>query len=525
MPMSGLDFFQVSIAGGAAFFAALLAMALFALVDRAARTRKPAAEVLPGAMFLFDGEQLVDCSPEAEIVLRGAGAGTTDLARALSSLAGHFPALSDALVEADLVNDLALVSRDEQQRLLLSRVSGRLRLEITDADGASGTVSLEPSVWAFTKEEIETLRMVMDAVPFLVWRQNAEGEVYWANKAYLDALETHFGARAADAWPPPPLFDPERLQALAGSPGLTRLRVEYGEALEDHWYDCARIATEGDPIYSALTANEVVRADRQRAEFTQTLTKAFSHLKTGLAVFDRDRRLTLFNPSLTRLTELAPGFLAGRPSLFEFLDKLRDCRMIPEPRNYANWRARMAELEAQAESGTYSETWSLPNGQTYSVSGRPHPDGAVAFIFEDITQEMALTRRFRSDLEIGQGVLDALDEAIAVFGRDGALTLSNTAYRNLWGSGATDADAGGRITVTESMRIWMSGSQPTPLWGEIRDFVLHARERQAWGGAFQLREGPRHDCRIAPLRGGVTLIRFSARPQRATSPPPARTMA
>ncbi|MEM9974133.1 MAG: PAS-domain containing protein [Pseudomonadota bacterium] len=525
MPISGLDIIQVSAAGGVAFTAGLLALAAIAIADTILRPPKHSAAIRTGATFLFDGEELIDNSPEAEVVLQGSGAGTTDLARALSNLTVHFPALKDALTEAELVDELTLLSRDESKRLLLSKKSEHLRIEIMEADREHSTFELEPAVWAFTRDELETLRMVIDAVPFLVWRQNSEGEVYWANRAYLDALEMHFGARAADAWPPPPLFDPERLKSLAGTKELTRLRVEYGEALEEHWYDCFGIPSDTGPIYSALTADAVVEADQQRMEFTQTLTKAFSHLKTGLAVFDRERRLTLFNPSLTRLTELAPGFLAGRPSLFEFLDKLRDCRMIPEPRNYADWRARMAELEAQAESGTYSETWSLSNGQTYNVSGRPHPDGAVAFIFEDITQEMALTRRFRSDLEIGQGVLDALDEAVAVFGRDGALALSNAAYRDLWGSGATDADVGSRVTVTESMRIWMSGSQPTPLWGEIRDFVLHARDRQAWGGAFQLRTGGRHECRISPLRGGVTLIRFVPGPSRATSPPTSRAMA
>jgi hypothetical protein len=42
-------------------------------------------------------------------------------------------------------------------------------------------------------------------------------------------------------------------------------------------------------------------------------------------------------------------------------------------------------LEEEAASGLFEETWSLPGGQTYRVIGRPHPNGALAFMFEDIS--------------------------------------------------------------------------------------------------------------------------------------------
>jgi hypothetical protein len=40
------------------------------------------------------------------------------------------------------------------------------------------------------------------------------------------------------------------------------------------------------------------------------------------------------------------------------------------------------------------------------VTGRPHPNGAIAFLFEDISQEVSLTRRFRTDLDLDRGILD-----------------------------------------------------------------------------------------------------------------------
>ena len=68
--------------------------------------------------------------------------------------------------------------------------------------------------------------------------------------------------------------------------------------------------------------------------------------------------------------------------MVNFLDRLRENRVMPEPRDYRTWRNSIAELEAAAQDGTYSETWSLPDGHTYHVTGRPHPDGAVALLFD-----------------------------------------------------------------------------------------------------------------------------------------------
>ena len=57
-----------------------------------------------------------------------------------------------------------------------------------------------------------------------------------------------------------------------------------------------------DQIFIALPIGPTIRAEQQLRDFMQTLTNTFSHLTTGLAVFDRDKRLALFNPALTDLT-------------------------------------------------------------------------------------------------------------------------------------------------------------------------------------------------------------------------------
>lgn len=107
--------------------------------------------------------------------------------------------------------------------------------------------------------------------------------------------------------------------------------------------------------------------------------------------------------------------------------------MVPEPRDYRSWRKQISNLESAAAAGHHVETWSLPGGRTYRVTGRPHPGGAVAFLFDDITSEMTVTRRFRAELNLSAHVLDGLQGALIVFDATGEVMLTNRAYIDLWG--------------------------------------------------------------------------------------------
>ena len=121
------------------------------------------------------------------------------------------------------------------------------------------------------------------------------------------------------------------------------------------------------------------------------------------------------------------------------LARASSVKMVPEPKDYRSWRNQMNTLEAAASSGHHVEMWSLPGGQTYRVTGRPHPDGAVAFLFEDITSEISLTRKFRADLSLGAEVLDALDDAVAVFAANGEALIVNRRYADLWSAQLRDS--------------------------------------------------------------------------------------
>src|ERR1700745_1067515 len=80
----------------------------------------------------------------------------------------------------------------------------------------------------------------------------------------------------------------------------------------------------------------------------------------------------------------------------------------------------------------------LRDDRTLLVSISPHPFGGLTFIYENVTDRLALERSCNT-LTQGRGArLDTLFEPVAVYGSDGRLKLHNPAYLKIWGLSPDD---------------------------------------------------------------------------------------
>lgn len=332
--------------------------------------------------------------------------------------------------------------------------------------------------------------------PHPAWAVDEQNALVWSNAA-CDALARMEGDRPVHPF---------------GTVDQTSepLRVSLPAETEDgapEWYEISS-AQIGDTTYfhgKCITA--LHHAEEAKRTFVQTLSKTFAHLPIGLAIFDRDGQLALFNPALVDLTGLSAVFLSGRPTMVSFFDQLREHRRMPEPKNYATWREEIADVISAAADGRYEEVWTLEGGQTFRVQGRPHPDGATAFLIEDISAEVLLTRNFRAELELGQALFDSFDEAIVVFSPSGVLTFSNDAYREMWGQNPDGAFAD--VTICDAITIWQERSMPDAPWPEIADFVGGATRDKHSDLAITLLDGTNVHCRMRAIATGARLIRFA----------------
>lgn len=489
----------------AAFLVALSALVLMqAWLDRQPAQVASIFDPAPAQVaFLFDGERLIDASPAARALLPE-GEDQRAWGRLLARFGPDFPGLAEWLANLPRTGQIRIASRPAISPPLVLKAelrSGLLHLSLDAGQSEPSqdlrAVQKDAATTAALQQEVLAQRAVLSRAPVLMWKEAADGAVIWANHGYLIRAVELLPDGEDLSWPLPKLF--------TQPPGASaRLKLQMPSGPE--WFDLVQMSAGEERLCYAMAADKAVQAETALREFMQTLTKTFADLPIGLAIFDRSRCLQMFNPALTDLTRLPPEMLIARPSLNAFLDAMRARSMIPEPRDYRSWRKQLARLEEEASMGIFEETWSLPGGQTYRVIGRPHPNGALAFMFEDISNEMTRTRRYRADLELGQSVIDAVEDGVAVFSQGGQLVMSNAAYAQLWQHDPQVLLSEASITTLSAW--WREHAAPTLLWDDATEFVTSAGDRTPWEGDVRLLDGRLVSCRFKPLTSGATLVTF-----------------
>ncbi len=496
------------VIGATAVAAVAFGLWLDSWMTRRKPVRRPSlfAETQVGAVFLFDGEALVDCSPAARAILAQQLTHSGPWVRLMSFLAPRFPDVEVRLRALGEQGALTMASESDRPLLLSAELRGGLtRVTLIDAEREDRMPGQDPMIYRAQVEELEQLRNVVAQAPVLIWREKADGSIIWANATYVMLLTELLEPGTDLAWPLPGLF--EAKEPTPGKPDRRKLKLQNGTEV---WYELQRRVEGTERLIFALPADQIEMAERALRDVLVTLTKTFAHLHVGLAIFDKERHLQLFNPAMTDLTGLPVDLLARKPSLTAVLDAMRERNTIPEPKDYRSWRRQLIQMERAAVAGSYEETWSLPSGQTYRVIGRPHPDGALALILEDISDEMTRSRRYRAEIELGLSVLDGLDEAVAVFSQAGQLVMSNAAYAQLWnhdpGSDLSDA------SLTNVVRHWKTASAPSPVWAQFEDLASGGGDRQGLSAEARLVDGRLLTCRFTPLVGGATMAAFRVVP-------------
>lgn len=458
------------------------------------------------AVFLFSDSVLIDANDRGEALLaslasaagESAGEGGT-WSRLSRYLAAGFPDLTEQMSMLSQRRRIDLTAGDGSGLALRAEwLDGTARLTLADTAAEEGGVMLDRLSHRALEEELAVLRRVSDLSPILTWRENAQGQVIWANGAYLHQL-VEAGHSGAVSWPLPTLF-------AGGEPGQVQRVALTLPGGRQAWFDLRREADEKGQLIFALPADAAHQAEKAKRSFIQTLTKTFATLPIGLAVFDRHRRLQLFNPALTDLTGLEPEFLLSRPGMEGFLNRMRGKRILPEPRDYTSWARRLMEAERGVEPREFEETWSLPSGQTFRVSVRPHPDGALAFMLEDISSEVYLSRNFRAELETGQAALNTLEAAIAVFAANGQLVLTNTAFARLWGLSGEDTLA--VVTLREALDAWRAGCEENDIWAALAEIGQPRSGRGSAQGVVHLKAGHAFTFRAKRASNGALICAF-----------------
>lgn len=441
-------------------FAAMISIGIVTLLGRRRSNGLHGATMKGEIAFLFDGDALVDATRPARTLLQSAPPAGSDLNRLVNLLRSRFPGLEAALESIDECGRTVIPAADGGDgHVLTESIRGSVRLSLgSDEPMIASVVAGELSARAM-RQEIETLRTMADDSPQLMWRETQDGAIVWANRAYLD-LADRVHPESAGTWPPAQLFENRDLAGDDPAPVSLRQAVQPPNGAEPIWFNTISQSNDGHVVHMAADISEQIRAEDLQRDLMQTVTKTFAGLSVGLAVFDRNRQLVVFNPALSELTGIKPIDLAQRPRIDSLLDMMREQRVLPEPQNYAEFRRTIAEVGTGAQQADLAEKWTLADGRSYRFTARPFPNGALALLLEDVTSTTELSRELAAQRALLTETANQIPDAFAIFDRNGTLELVNNADADLW---ATPAGA----TLEEVIADWRGQCLPNSNWDAI----------------------------------------------------------
>jgi signal transduction histidine kinase len=230
------------------------------------------------------------------------------------------------------------------------------------------------------------------------------------------------------------------------------------------------------------------------------------NVAVAIAIYGPDTKLTFFNTAFASLWRLEEDWLVTEPTLDEVLERLRERRRIPE---HADFRAFKRQQLAMFTSliEPQEELLHLPDERTLRLVISPHPFGGLTFVYEDVTDKLALERSYNTLIEVQRETLDNLYEAIAVFGSDGRLKLSNPAYAQIWRLMPADLTGEPHVSdIVEKQRAFFDNGED---WPAVKQRII-ARLTAHQGESTRLnrRDGSILQAVIVPLPDGNVLLSY-----------------
>lgn len=373
-----------------------------------------------------------------------------------------------------------------------------------EESGARGRI--EEARRLVSKDPMAFLDMLGRA-PIPAWRMNASGRIEWANQAYIAAVEADGidavlrNQIALDA----AMAEQAAVAASQGDPvAETRIVVVEGRRRAMQFLV---FPVSGGAAGFAIDSTEGEEAKAALTRFRRAHDDTLNHMAEAVVVFDRSKRLSFHNTAFSRLFKLDDAWLNERPGHGQFLDRMREKRLLPEQADFSGWKAdELARYDQPPTEETPDELWPLPDGRTLRVARQRHPLGGLMLIFEDKTDELALRARYNTLINVQRATLDKLHEAVAVFGANGRLQLHNNAFEDIWGFEPEELDGQPEFdAVAETCAALFADDR---VWTDIKARVTDPSPQARKQVTGEMR---RSDDRVLtyltrPLPDGATLI-------------------
>lgn len=385
-------------------------------------------------------------------------------------------------------------------------VGGVAVLRLRDVTGAKRDHAAVAAKHRQLEDEIELVRNLLELMPAPIWIRDGSGKLVFANRAFAAAVEIsdpdEVTARNIELLDQPVRAEVARVRDQSGA---FHRRVPAIVAGKRRTLEVFEAGSKRGAAGIALDVTEAEIAHSEIARVTEAHRRTLDQMPTAVAIFGSDRRLIFYNAAYLTLFKLDAAFLDEKPDDSMVLDRLRAQRCVPETTDFRAFKAQLHEAYSSVDPK--HTMWHLADGRSLRVAVSPNAQGGVTYLFDDVSEGYALASRF-SSLENTQGeTLDALTEAVAVFGVDGRLQLQNRAFQKLWKF--SDIDLADKPAV-DAIRRLCRAIEPASneVWSDVERAITTGAERRLFSKRVELSGARSYECAVVPLPDGGNLVTF-----------------
>jgi signal transduction histidine kinase len=383
-------------------------------------------------------------------------------------------------------------------------VSGSAVLRIRDVSGERLQLAQLRDQFALAENALDGLRRALETADMPAWTRDSSGRIVWCNIPYAHAVDAPDDRAAIDKGGE--LFDPairrEAATAVSESGGWQR-RASAVVGGERRIFDAVEARTSVGSAGVARDISEIVALQAEMERNEDDYSRMIDRLSTAVAIFDKSKRLTLYNAAYRQIWPLEPAFLDQGPSDGEILDRLRAKRQLPEQVDFPAWKAQ--QLSAYRAIEPSETVWHLPDGRALRVVTSPNPKGGVTYLYDDATQSYALASQVNALTHVQGETLEALKEGVAAFGADGRMKLFNPAFAELWRFDPVVLRD--RPHIDEIARACKALCREPELFDELRAIIVDLPDhRESRTARIERTDGLILDCAALPLPDGATLM-------------------
>lgn len=321
----------------------------------------------------------------------------------------------------------------------------------------------------FLTKKKDILERILDNLPVPVWYRDQDLKIVYCNNTYTSMLDL---SKETILQKNIPLVSgnilgqghslAENVKKTGKKQSITQSVVFRGMRKKMSVCECPFAA---DIIGYALDNTALEDAIGNLDKVIATQGEVLESLPTAIAIFGQNMRLSYFNSAYKKLTNFDELWLSANPLYGEVLDRQRICRQLPEYADFSAYKHDQIQMFTSLLEQK-QDLIHLPNGKVLRRCVAPYPLGGLIFLYDDVSDSMALKRENNTILAVQKETINNLIEGVSVFGSDNRLRFINPNMLKL-------------LDITDEVK---EGSH-------ISEFIEHIRRQIDYIGDWEVYKG------------------------------------